>query len=366
MASACAALPLLNRVGVLEVAAALGVAALSGWTAWRVYRMQADTAPVPLASVPGDAEDQLHDLSHLLEGILPVWLQHVESVRSQTETAIGQLLTSFSSITAQFEAAGFKGANGGVSEQPQDGMNLLTLCERELQPVIASMTSMLAGKDAMAASVKELSTATRELQDMASSVSHIAAQTNLLAINAAIEAARAGDSGRGFAVIAKEIRSLSQTSAQTGRQITERVAQVTKIMMETSAAATKASTEDSATIEISGSVVEDVLCHVRELSVEGVKMRAKGNVIYADVEDLLVSLQFQDRVGQIIAVIDTDIHRLKDLVASDLAFPCPEEWLSDLQQQYTMDDQRHVHAPGGSGLPAPAGAPAAAEAAVFF
>ena len=75
----------------------------------------------------------------------------------------------------------------------------------------------------MLGSVRELSGASASLGDMAEDVGKLARQTNLLSINAAIEAARAGDSGRGFAVVAAEVRRLSTESGDTGRRIGEQV-----------------------------------------------------------------------------------------------------------------------------------------------
>jgi len=62
-----------------------------------------------------------------------------------------------------------------------------------------------------------------KIEDMASSVSAIAAQTNLLALNAAIEAARAGDAGKGFAVVAQEVRKLAEESNTATAQIFDMV-----------------------------------------------------------------------------------------------------------------------------------------------
>jgi methyl-accepting chemotaxis protein len=353
LATACAALPLFDHAGLLQWACVLGVAAAATFAGWRLSRC-AETSGPAVDREPGAAQ-AAHDgeLSALLVNVLPVWKEHVESVKSQTERAITELVTNFSSISEQFEIAGFTGANSGSSVD-EATLTLLTLCERQLQPVIASMHGLMDSKGALASSVHDLAQATLELQNMASGVSQIAAQTNMLAINAAIEAARAGDTGRGFAVIAKEIRSLSDISAKTGKQITDRMAQVTKIMKTTVDAAARAAVNDKSAIELSGTVVEDVLGHVRELSVKAEKMRGQGNIIRGDIEGLLVSLQFQDRVSQIITVIDNDIERLKDVVESDEAIPEPGEWLNDLQGLYTMDDQRRVQAPSAGAARAPA------------
>jgi methyl-accepting chemotaxis protein len=72
-------------------------------------------------------------------------------------------------------------------------------------------------------------------------------------------------------------------------------------------------------------------------------MREKGNIIRADVENLLFSLQYQDRVSQILAVIDEDMRRFREQVGAE-QLPSPEEWLRQLSTNYTMDDERDNHA----------------------
>ena len=362
-ASTSAALPLLGgRTGALEVAAALVAAIAAGCLAWRAGG-PAVVEPAPAEMDRGPGADPA--LAPLLTAVLPVWRQHMASVKVQTEEAVNRLAQSFASMTEQFEAAGFKGTNAATNDVDADTMSLLTLCERQLQPVVTSMQLILDSKGALTASVHDLSRATTELQDMASGVSKVAAQTNLLAINAAIEAARVGEAGRGFAVIAKEIRTLSQESATTGKLITERMAQVAKIMQTTVLAVNNASKHDQSAIDLSGSVIEDVLSHVRELNDNTESMRAQGTVIRSDIDSLMINLQFQDRVSQIIVGIDVDIGRLQVELEQGHPLPHAETWLDELQRHYTMPDQRQQPVPGRSAAVVARAAPAAA-AAIFF
>ena len=360
--AALAALPLLERVGPIQLFSTLAVAAVcSAWS----WRRRADGAATIAPADAASAEDAERDrrLRQLLREVLPIWLSHVGSVKGQTEEAITQLVLSFASITQQFEAAGFKGVGGESSRDVAATIGLLTLCERELQPVIASMGKILDSKNVLVDSVGELSVATGEMRSMANDVSQIAAETNMLAINAAIQAAHAGNAGLGFAVIAKEIRSLSQTSADAGKRIAQRMSEVERLMRATVERAEEASDHDRVAIELSANVIEDVLSHVREIGSNADTMRQQGNVIRTEVENLLVNLQFQDRVSQIGAALDGDMRRMQDAVDGAEPVPTPPQWLADLGARYTMDDQRSVHAEAAT---ADGAEPRSTEEVAFF
>jgi methyl-accepting chemotaxis protein len=308
-------------------------------TALFVYRQQRRPVPSEAAEQAAQIEALHSALKSLLDEVLPAWTHHVNEVKRQTEAAVLQLTTSFSKVLQHLSPADSNSKAVGGDRS----IGLLALCERELHPVVASLTDVIDGKDAMMAKISALAQETQALREMATEVGSIAAQTNLLAINAAIEAARAGESGRGFAVVAAEVRMLSQRSAETGRRMTARVAQISSIMDTTLQSADEANTNDKHAVSLSGRIVEDVLKHVRKLGDHSDSMDKKGQFVRQEIEKLLMALQFQDRVSQMLVTVQQDMERLQQTLAqSDQGESLDVgAWMQTLRKTYAMDDQFH-------------------------
>lgn len=144
---------------------------------------------------------------------------------AQALSLSAQRVTELSSLVeggAQ-EIAGMSGRNLDAASQSMD----------ELERVRARMAEIESTVATFAGTVRELAEGAKAIENIGGVIQGIAMQTNLLALNAAIEAARAGEAGRGFSVVAQEVRGLAARVNAETREISERSARMIQLVEST-------------------------------------------------------------------------------------------------------------------------------------
>jgi methyl-accepting chemotaxis protein len=186
-------------------------------------------------------------------------------------------------------------------------------------------------------------------------VGSIAKQTNLLALNAAIEAARAGEAGRGFAVVADEVRNLSDKTNKFSSQIRGMVDGVNKSLQDAEDSISKLATKDMSYVMDSKKHVEAMMADIAELNKtvakNGVELGQISDRVEQNVAVAVSTLQFQDMSSQLIGHAQTRLAAMREVVnelGKDSGQSSSQEYLQRLaacnrslnQHVITLDEKK--------------------------
>lgn len=159
---------------------------------------------------------------------------------------------------------------------------------------IDQMKSIQQGTERELEIIQRLERESNEIGQISNMITEIADQTNLLALNAAIEAARAGEAGKGFAVVADEVRKLSEQTAQSAVQINHLIHNVQSHTNEAVQAGQGSAENVHTGIEIItqvGEQFEDILTSIEQISSEIESMSAAAEEMSASTEETTATMQ---------------------------------------------------------------------------
>ncbi|MFA6312765.1 MAG: methyl-accepting chemotaxis protein [Sterolibacterium sp.] len=171
--------------------------------------------------------DQIHqivqEVAHNTEQMATVSRKVSDGSDRQSEAAVS-MAAAVEEMTA---SVGHVAANAdGVKEMAAEARSLSEDGSETVKHAITDINKIADSFSHSTQLIQTLSTQTEQISSIANVIKEIADQTNLLALNAAIEAARAGEQGRGFAVVADEVRKLAERTTQSTQEIATMIASI--------------------------------------------------------------------------------------------------------------------------------------------
>lgn len=205
-----------------------------------------------------------------------------ESRRAMEEMAGGiQRIAESSSLASEFSAT--------ASSEVENG-------DRMIQETVAQMNRIYDAAGQTVKVVHQLSERSQKIEQIIDTITDIASRTNLLALNAGIEASRAGEHGKGFAVVAREVRVLAEQAKLSAGQISELINEIKQdtehavIVMDTTAQEAEQGTqtvrdanEAFTRIELA---IQQVNHQIQEVSASSQQMAASAEQVAATIDEL--------------------------------------------------------------------------------
>lgn len=255
-----------------------------------------------------------------------------------TSSVVEQMSAGIEEIAAS--STNVAGAVDKTSNAAQDGNKAIEMAMSEMNQIEQTVSES-------AAMVTKLGERSQEIGKIVTVISDIAGQTNLLALNAAIEAARAGEHGKGFAVVADEVRKLAEQSRDAAKKIADLIQDIQAETTHAVAAmdggtqevkrGTQVVNNAGQTFQDIVALVEEVSGQVREIAAAIQQMASGSGEIVNSIKDIdQVSKQMAGQTQTVSAATEEQSAAMEEVAASSQSLAKMAEELQAAVKKFTV------------------------------
>jgi len=222
---------LITRIGYLDQLDLSKSQSMNGKNEIAFIASHLESLRCKLSSVIGHAKDTSNENASVAHELSVTSLRVGKTVE-ETVDVINQVVRKVEAIHSDTQNIIDKAQQNKM--EIIDAGNALSVTASKITALTAQVQKSSQTENDMAIRIQQLSNDTKQVKEVLGIISDIADQTNLLALNAAIEAARAGEHGRGFAVVADEVRKLAERTQKSLVEIQTTINIIVQAIMETS------------------------------------------------------------------------------------------------------------------------------------
>ncbi|MCJ8170079.1 methyl-accepting chemotaxis protein [Atopomonas sediminilitoris] len=280
------------------------------WFAWLAPEPKVAQAAPTSANEPVQA---WQPLGHALVAEVAVVEDQLKRVENILHHAIEELSTSFQHLAerthVQHQQAASLVASYGHDEEGHSAsfQDFVTATQKTMSMFVTATVETSHTSMMLVDRMDKISAKISDILKSTSDMDSIAKQTNLLALNAAIEAARAGEAGRGFAVVADEVRALSSRSTEFSQAIREHVDEVHQELTQAETEVSQLAAKDMSFALSAKKEIGVMLGDLEALNQRTVSVVGELDVISLEIDRgvgrAITALQFQDMAGQLLQQI---------------------------------------------------------------
>ena len=270
-----------------------------------------------LQHIMGDVAGATDRVKHAAQSISGQTVSMTEQLYNHNNE-IDQIVTAITEMSATAHDVAHN--TNMVAEATHAASDNVTKAQDCVDTSLTEVSNLMNQIDNAAANVKSLSEQSKKINSVLSVIGGIADQTNLLALNAAIEAARAGEQGRGFAVVADEVRNLASRTQASTVEINEMLAELNKLVtqtvqtMEESQVSCLSSVESSRAISESLGAVTSSVTSINDMSTQIATAATEQSSVTEEINRNINSVQ---EIVNTLLVASQDASGMSKTVADD-------------------------------------------------
>ncbi len=252
--------------------------------------------------------DSFAEAVTLSEEVSKIVQELQDATKAQT-SSISEMSQTAQSITSAIQQIGANTQK--AMERVNNSNDIATETSREAEKGIKGMDSINSIVAKSSESVKSLAGELAKIDKMVEVITQMSEQTNLLSLNAAIEAARAGDAGRGFAVVADEVRRLAENSRKSAEDIKDLV----QHLRESSTSTTQIIEEGTTIVKQNSELITKVLYSLRQITESINQMTGQIQEIASATEEISAGSEEAAAASEeILSVAETNKKSFDDIV----------------------------------------------------